>query len=511
MNRTCIGALLACTALLFLLKATFAEDNGKPHTVYEDKQKQNTSIAQQIDAEVAARAINMPSQMDLDVEWYSPHIEAGKTGPIVKGWVIRDLILLETEKHFLVAVRRADGYERWRCELEDAIRYAPSVSNNNVVVNVKNYLVGIEKNGGDIRWRLLPNFVMSTSPLCVDPAAYPKEYTRKWANMESIYAGSWDGRINAMIIRGRESYFIQKPIESQNFSAPEFDIYYQFHKSSPIKNASVTQPIELKDNLLYYTSEDANVYAVSRDAEEREPYALQDTPTTPLTVTPSTSTQAGSVFVGCKNGYVYCLDRLTLKKKWSFPSGYPVIGSIFADEPKTPYVYAATNDGTLHALEVTPAKSSRGSAEAPETFDVAWELPAAGVVTAGPDYVYVGLSATKDFPAFKGVEAVDKTTGKVKWKVEGGFFSMYLENQNAWSKQGGEARVYAVTGDNRVVSLKEKVRDTGLKVFKEAPKAVDPSAPVKIIGGAKKDDAPKDDAAKDAPKDAPKDEAPKKE
>jgi outer membrane protein assembly factor BamB len=499
MKRQRLGALLACTALLFTFSALIAADKEK------SGKEPVRSVAEQVDAEVASRAVSVPPQMDLDLEWYSPHIDVKATGPIIKGWVIKDLVLLETEKHFLVGVRRADGYERWRCELEDAIRYAPSVSQNNVVVNVKNFLVGIEKNGGDIRWRLMPNFVMSTSPLVVDPPAYPKEYTRKWQPMESIYAGSWDGRIYSMIVRGRTSYYVQHQIESENFSAPEFDLYYAWHKSSPIKNASVTQPIELRDNLLYYTSEDQNIYAVSRDGETRDPYGLQDAPTTTLTVTPSTSTQAGSIYEGAANGYVYCLDRLTLKKKWSFASGYPVTGSIFADEPKTPYVYAATNDGMLHALEVTPSKSSKGSGESPETFEVAWELPGNGVVTAGPDYVYVGLKRTAGFPAFQGIEAVDKSNGKVKWKVEGGFFTHFLEYQNAWSKPGSEARVYAITADNRVVSLREKIRDTGVRVVKDPEKAVDPSAPVKITGKkAGGDDAPKADAPKP-------DEAPKKE
>ena len=36
-----------------------------------------------------------------------------------------DLVLLETDKHNLLCVRRADGVQKWTCELSDAIRYSP--------------------------------------------------------------------------------------------------------------------------------------------------------------------------------------------------------------------------------------------------------------------------------------------------------------------------------------------------------------------------------------------------
>ena len=504
MKRHSIGARLACTALLVCSGAALAADGGSDKDKNATDQRFTRQVepahnyAADIDAEVKARAVPMPPQMELDIQWYSPHIDAKGAGNIVKGWVIRDMILCETDKHFLIGIRRADGFERWRCELTDEIRYAPSVSENNVVVNVKNYLLGIEKNLGDIRWRLLPDFVMSSTPLVVDPAMYPKEYTKNWQPMESIYAGSWDGKFHSMTVRGRMSYFIRRPIESQNFSAPEFDLFKNWHKTSP-GHGSVTQTPWLRDNILYYSGDDRNVYAVSRDAEVREPYGLLDNPSTGLTVTPSTTTLAGSVYVGCENGYVYCLDRLTMKKKWVFPSGYPVTGNIFADEPK--YAYAATRDGILHALEISPARSSRGQAETPESFGLAWELPAAGAITTGPDVVYLGLKRTAGYDGFEGIEAVDKSSGKVLWKVDGGgFFKAYLEYQNTPGKADSECRVFAVTNDNRIVSLKERVRNTGVRVFKEE-KVVDPSAPVKIIGkkagGDQGGDAPKPD---DAPK-----------
>src|SRR5579862_1946978 len=127
-------------------KAISGSDALKPTSDYQAKEDQKRDRDASVTEEMASRAVPIPKQMDLDIAWYSPHIDAAKSGKIVKGWVISDLLLLETDKHVLVAVRKEDGYERWRCELVDEIRYQPSVSTNNVLVNVNNYLVAIEKN-----------------------------------------------------------------------------------------------------------------------------------------------------------------------------------------------------------------------------------------------------------------------------------------------------------------------------------------------------------------------------
>ena len=60
----------------------------------------------------------------MEVEWQSAASGEGA----VKAWVKDDVILLETAKHSLIAIRRADGVHLWRCDLEEALRFAPCVS-----------------------------------------------------------------------------------------------------------------------------------------------------------------------------------------------------------------------------------------------------------------------------------------------------------------------------------------------------------------------------------------------
>ncbi len=457
----------------------------KPTPEFLAREAAARNYSDDLNNELATRHVPIPPQMDLELDWYSPHIKVGDAGRVIRGWIKDDLVLLETDKKVLIAVRRSDGVEKWRCELQEAIRYAPAVSRNNVVVNVNNYLVGIEKNLGAIRWRLLPNFIMSCEPLVIDPPAYPKEYSRQWQNLETIFAGSWDGRFHAMYVRARLNYYIKTRDASDDYAAPEFDLFYPWHKTHRARGV-ITQPMKIKDDLVYYSADDSNVYAITRDGVEREPYTMQGTPVTGTTViggaTNSSNSMLSSVYVGSFDNSVYCLDRLTLRKKWAFAAGYPAYGNVMSDEPATPYVYVATTDGKLHALQITPTKavSKNQPIEVPESFTPAWDVKAEGGITVGPSVVYLGTGREKEFPGFKGVTAVEKATGKVLWSDDGkGFFTHYLENHNAWSMPGGEMRLFAVSADNRLICLKEKQRDTGIKVVKPA-KPAEPELP-KVI------------------------------
>jgi outer membrane protein assembly factor BamB len=445
---------------------------------------------EEIEASVAARAVNVPAAMNLDVEWQTPHVKP-VFGRIVKGWVKEDLILLETDKHSLIAVRRADGVERWRCELSEAIRYEPAVSRNNVIVNLNNRLVAIEKNIGEIRWKLPPNFVMSCSPLVVDPPAYPREYSREWAELEHIYVGGWDGRFYNLRVRAR----MGKLAGTGGFSAPEFELSYPWHKTHQ-GCGIISANILLRDNLLYYTASDSNCHAVSREGEMREPYTLLGAPTSDLTITSGGSNNfnsvLSSVYIAALDNNLYCLDRLTLRKKWAYPAGQAGTGSIMADDQSTPFVYFATTDGKTRALKLTPAvlPSQHSTNEAPESCEQAWELPGAGAICAGPNIVYIGARRHTDHPGYSGVAAVNKNTGQTIWKEEGGekaFFTSFLEFHNNWSADG--ARLFALTSDNRLVSLKEKPQDTALQSEKKA-------APVDTVPAPPKPKKPKGDADK---------------
>jgi len=472
--------LLACAATTAWSAAEKTE--AKLAAEMAAREAQARARAADIEKELAAGTLAVPPEIKLDLEWYSPQVDLVRFGQLVRGWVRDDLALLETSKNVLVAVRRTDGVERWRCELAGPVRYAPSVSRNNVLVNVENYLVAIDRNSGEIRWRLLPKFSMSCEPLIVDPPVYPKEYTRTWANLESIYVGGWDGRFYFLQVRGRLTNY-------GSVVSPEFEFLYPWHKTHAQRGV-ISSPIQLRDNLLYYVADDKKCYSFTRDGDDREPYSLLGFPVTNITVTAATEANItnsllGSYYVGASDNSVYCLDRVTMKKKWVYAAGVQARGTIMADDIQTPMLYVPTADGLLHGLQLTPAKALTGGtiSEIPESSTEVWAAPAAGVITVGPDAVYVGLSQDRNSPVYKGIAAVDKSSGKTLWKSEGGVFTEFLQFHNSWSKSNQEPRVYAITADNRLVSLKEKIRET-VKVVKQPVAPAEPKLKVPAKKGA---------------------------
>lgn len=427
-------------------------------------------------SEIEGRKVVMPPDLKMDLDWYAPAV-VPEAGQIVRGWVRGEFVLLATDKNFLIAVRRDDGTEQWRCVLEDEVRYEPAVSANNVVVNVKNFLIAIDKISGEVRWRLLPNFVMSNTPVVVDPAAYPKKYTKNWQNLEAIYVGAWNGRMHALYSRGRVTTYVRDRAGEATYAAPDFDLLYPWHKTL-LTRGRITTAVRLYDELIYYTADDKNVYAVNRDGDLREPYTMQGEPCTPLTITSATA------YVGSRDFSLYALDRLTIKKKWHYPMGAQPLGAIFSDEPseKTLVCAATENDG-VHALRVTPTKGG-GKNDAPivpESYEAAWKIPAAqGIIGAGERSVYLGYDRTSGFDAYKQVACVDKETGKTAWKSASAGVRFYLEFQNAWRRSDQQMRLYTVTEDNRLVCFKEKVANLG-PVAEKKPEA---AAPKKVPGAA---------------------------
>ncbi|MCZ7646851.1 MAG: PQQ-binding-like beta-propeller repeat protein [Planctomycetota bacterium] len=419
-------------------------------------------------AEIEGRKVILPGGLHLELEWYSPVVEAGQAGRIVRGWVEGEYVLLETDRQNLICVLRKDGTEKWRLVLEKPIRYRPCVSRNNVVVNVDNFLVAIEKRTGEVRWRLLPKFVMSTAPLVVDPPAYPKEYKPEWQDLERVYVGAWDGRIHALTVRGRLAQY------STALAAPEFDLFYTWHKTHETRGI-ITMPLKAYEDQFYYACDDSNVYAVTRDAETRAPYKLQGAPCTNVTV------DTLNLYVGAQDYYVYAIDRLTLRKKWTYACGGLTKGNIYADEPaQRRFVYVPTAKEGVHALEIRSASGGGSSAlVTPESFEVAWKVPGVdGVASASEKVVYLGSAPTSEFPGYKGVTAVDKQTGKVLWKTDElkNPARFYLEFHNAWRDENRLMRIFAVTEDNRLLSFKEPKAEYGPVVEKktEAPAAAPP-------------------------------------
>ncbi len=477
-RNCCLGLALGLAASVGVSVA--AEKAAKPASAPDLDQTHN--FAEEIEAEVASHQITLPAQMDLAVEWHVALADVKQFGRVVKAWLRSDLVLLETEKHALIAIRRADGVELWVCQLTEPIRYAPAVSNGNVVVNLNNDLQAINRVTGELRWRLRPNFVMSCEPMVLDPLTYPQRYTREGAPLETLFVGGWDNRMYSLLVRGRMRLLARATPRSDEIAMPEFELNTNWQRGLKNQGTVVSAP-QLRGNLLYYSGDDKCCYWTEQTGEEREPYVMLGAPTTDLTVTPT------GCYQGATDNSLYCLDRMTMHKKWAYPAGNRPVGTVVVDDAAAPYVYCSTDNGVYHALKVAPAQSGlKGGADVPETVSVAWELQgAAGTLAFSPSTVYVGLNSSLNGLAYKTIEAVDKANGKVLWKCDGAPFTEYLVYHNPSSGAVQPASIFALTADNRLVCLKEKSSKQPVAVVAKVvqkPKAVEAAPEVKAPDAA---------------------------
>ena len=414
-----------------------------PNEVTEAKDANDRRIVKQLEHELAARSIPMQPGVALETEWDSPFLSDATSGKVVHAWVRDDFILVETAKKLLIAIRRADGAEQWRSELSMPIRYAPSISRNNVVVNLNNTLVAFAKDSGEIRWKLDPEAIMSSEPVVVDPPVYPKELTRKWQGMESLYAAGWDGRFYSMLVRERVTSFFRDS-KGEEFIGPDFELFPNWAKNLRGRGVAAYTP-KVRDNVLYFAADDRQCYAVNRDGEVQDPYLMLDKPSSNWALT------GNNFYVGSMDNNIYCLDRLTMKKKWSYAAGSEAVGDILAEDTADQMVFFTTKTGLVNCLRVNSGKfGHKGEPETLESATKLWSIEGGGVITTGKNVVYVSDSMDVKSGLYKGVKAVDRETGKVRWHMDSGFFSLIMQVYNESSP-----RLYAVTVDNRIISLRE--------------------------------------------------------
>jgi outer membrane protein assembly factor BamB len=432
-----------------------------------------------VSAEYEGRKVIMPADLPLDLDWYSPVVDPVASGLIVRGWAAKDLILLETDQNYLIAVRRSDGTERWRMKMLGPLMFEPVVTSHNVFACVKNYLTAIEKRSGEERWRILPKFPMSSAPYVAEPPMYPNKYTKDFIPLEHIFTGTWNNYIQCFQVRGRLYDYVRSKQNEPVLQAPQYDLLYLWQKSLRLEKSLVLQPPIMMDDTVYYASDDKRIRGISRDGEERESFLMQGEPSTNMRLSSNT------LYIGARDCYFYALDRLTLRRKWIYAPGVVSTGTIYSDEaPEKPlYVFPTTVDKAVHALEVIPAKpATKTSIAEPESHKLLWKLnDAEGVVTAGERKVYLGAGVTDKFRGYKKVCAVLKDSGKVEWASESQGVRFYIEFHNQWSREDQEMRLFAVTEDNRLLSLKERAEKVGPVVAKveekKEPAKVEPVKP----------------------------------
>ncbi len=181
----------------------------------------------------------------------------------------------------------------------------------------------------------------------------------------------------------------------------------------------VSSPVYV-DGVLYFGSDDNNVYAVDAITGLQK---WKYTTAGPVPATPAVS--SGVVYFPSYDSKFYAVDAITGKLRWKTPTGgekrFEAKGldgtqpqnqtfadpyDIFLSSPVVANgaVYFGSGDGNLYALDA-------------ETGDVRWKFQTGDVVHASPAYgagtLYFGSWDSYFY-------AVDASTGKEKWRFHGG-------------------------------------------------------------------------------------------
>jgi len=133
------------------------------------------------------------------------------------------------------------------------------------------------------------------------------------------------------------------------------------------------------------------------------------------------------VYVGSREGYVYCFDKNTGKEIWKFKTGDWADSSPAVSEN---YVYVGSNDWYIYSLDKNTGKEI-------------WKFKTGSWVGSSPavseNYVYVG---SRDGYVY----CFDKNTGKLKWKfkTEGGVGSSPAVSGDYVYVGSGDSYVYCL-------------------------------------------------------------------
>jgi eukaryotic-like serine/threonine-protein kinase len=243
---------------------------------------------------------------------------------------------------------------------------------------------------------------------------------------------------------------------------------HEFHRvrwTFPTGGSIVSSPV-LQDGVIYFGSNDNNVYAVAADSG-RQLWAHA----TGGAVAATPAIVGGVVYVGSYDGKFYALDAKTGAARWKFRTGgerrFEARGldglqprSQTISDPFDLYlsspvvsngtVYFGSGDGNVYALDAA-------------TGEARWKFATGDVVHASPAFadgvVYVGSWDSWFY-------AIDAATGKQRWRYHGGE-DAFIHNQVGFQSSPAvvDGVVYTGCRDSNLYALDARTGAEKWKVF----------------------------------------------
>jgi len=309
----------------------------------------------------------------------------------------------------------------WKFKTGGQVISSPVTIDNVVYVGSSDQnLYAINAATGAIKWNYKTEGSINSTPLVTNGKVLFLSYDGFFYALNQS-----DGKLMWKFETEGESVFNVKDYYNGSFK-PDF---WDFYLSSAIE----------KDDLIYFGSSDANVYALDIDTGEKV-WSYK----TGGSIHSSPAIYENSLVIGSWDSTIYCLDARTGKENWSYVTGKDVEQYIWLGIQASPsiengIVYIGSRDAKFYALNI----KSGDTLWTNDNFDNSW-MPSSAAI--GKENIYTGSSDSFSF------FSMNKKSGKINYSTKTNsytFSSPALDREMAYvgSANGRLYGIELITGN----------------------------------------------------------------
>ncbi|MGH7144011.1 MAG: hypothetical protein ACREJ2_07705 [Planctomycetota bacterium] len=413
----------------------------------------------------------LPPDLQLDYRWSLP-LPYEQDGTLVNGWVIENMVLVESEvdrhHHVLTAIDRFSGDTKWVVGLSGAIEFTPTVTPGHVYLVVNNKIVSILRLDGKIRYVLDPigDIAIACQPLVIEPDSFPESLSTTLVGtpLERIFLISLTGKMYGLQVSGRIRQYFQAYGDQPGYSAADYQLdYLDYFK--PLIVGHVITPVVKQGDYFYITNDQNQLMVLNDQGQEQYRITAQDRILCTPVVTPAPD---DGLYFGSFDTCLYKYAAGVNNRMWDIHTEKRIFGPLYLDlaDLKNRYLMCPLEDGGVIGLswyhQIIHTASGRERVDPDETVEVRFKVgDGLECLATSQNYAYIGTredttrKSVYDQLHSTGIVCVDKMTGEKKWKVDlpdDFLFPLVTPPRDRITQP---AWIYFLTRTNHVIALSE--------------------------------------------------------
>jgi outer membrane protein assembly factor BamB len=317
------------------------------------------------------------------------------------------------------------------------------------VLTNKNYDHAVKGDSGELLYNQeigTPDSLLAGGPVLVtNGIVFPTAHTLELYTRDGIFVRSIDVKYNITNQAVANHNYVYVGMDFNQGCLAQVDVTQEFDpvQWEYLTFGPVDGPVSISDNVIFCGSEDGKLRACLEDRTPAWPLLAGSAFDTLSKIVSGVAVDGRSVYCSTLSGTFFCLDKVSGKLRWQYFSGEPLeSGPQVTDTAVYQYVPGLG----LTALDKTK-KMMLGDQETVDESPVhspKWSLGSAGRILAEDDqFVYVVLGRPE---TTRGVAAVDKQTGKIKFRT-------HRRDLAFVTCQPKAAMIYGATADGLVVAM----------------------------------------------------------